>query len=90
MAITDVALVTSLCGPSLEATSQISRPPLPRLLETFSVARPLRLRGRLLLSILARIVVSFGFGYRPPIEWWALQGLNLRPLPCRGSALPLS
>ena len=23
-------------------------------------------------------------------EWWARQGLNLRPLPCEGSALPLS
>ena len=23
-------------------------------------------------------------------EWWAMQGLNLRPLPCEGSALPLS
>ncbi len=22
--------------------------------------------------------------------WWALQDLNLRPLPCQGSALPLS
>ena len=22
--------------------------------------------------------------------WWAVQGLNLRPLPCEGSALPLS
>lgn len=22
--------------------------------------------------------------------WWAMQGLNLRPLPCEGSALPLS
>jgi hypothetical protein len=24
------------------------------------------------------------------ILWWAVQGLNLRPLPCEGSALPLS
>ena len=24
------------------------------------------------------------------LEWWAVQGLNLRPLPCEGSALPLS
>ena len=23
-------------------------------------------------------------------RWWAMQGLNLRPLPCEGSALPLS
>jgi hypothetical protein len=23
-------------------------------------------------------------------KWWAMQGLNLRPLPCEGSALPLS
>ena len=23
-------------------------------------------------------------------KWWALQGLNLRPLPCEGNALPLS
>lgn len=23
-------------------------------------------------------------------KWWAWQGLNLRPLPCQGSALPLS
>ena len=23
-------------------------------------------------------------------NWWALQGLNLRPLPCEGNALPLS
>src|SRR6185369_1422406 len=23
-------------------------------------------------------------------RWWARQGLNLRPLPCEGSALPLS
>jgi len=23
-------------------------------------------------------------------KWCALQGLNLRPLPCEGSALPLS
>ena len=23
-------------------------------------------------------------------RWWALQGSNLRPLPCEGSALPLS
>src|SRR5262249_17667949 len=22
--------------------------------------------------------------------WWALEGLNLRPLPCEGNALPLS
>ena len=22
--------------------------------------------------------------------WWVVQGLNLRPLPCEGSALPLS
>jgi hypothetical protein len=22
--------------------------------------------------------------------WWAMQGSNLRPLPCEGSALPLS
>jgi hypothetical protein len=22
--------------------------------------------------------------------WWVMQGLNLRPLPCEGSALPLS
>ena len=26
----------------------------------------------------------------PNLEWYALQGLNLRPLPCEGSALPLS
>ena len=24
------------------------------------------------------------------ILWWAVQGSNLRPLPCEGSALPLS
>jgi hypothetical protein len=24
------------------------------------------------------------------ICWWAAQGSNLRPLPCEGSALPLS
>jgi hypothetical protein len=24
------------------------------------------------------------------ILWWALEDLNLRPLPCQGSALPLS
>ena len=24
------------------------------------------------------------------IEWWVRQDLNLWPLPCRGSALPLS
>ena len=24
------------------------------------------------------------------ISWWALQDSNLRPLPCEGSALPLS
>ncbi len=24
------------------------------------------------------------------VLWWAMQGLNLRPLPCEGSALPLS
>ena len=24
------------------------------------------------------------------ISWWVMQGLNLRPLPCEGSALPLS
>jgi hypothetical protein len=24
------------------------------------------------------------------LQWWALQGLNLRPLPCEGNALPLS
>src|SRR5215472_15830697 len=24
------------------------------------------------------------------LSWWALQGLNLRPLPCEGNALPLS
>jgi hypothetical protein len=23
-------------------------------------------------------------------KWWAMQDLNLRPLPCQGSALPLS
>jgi len=23
-------------------------------------------------------------------NWWVMQGLNLRPLPCEGSALPLS
>ena len=23
-------------------------------------------------------------------RWWAVQGSNLRPLPCEGSALPLS
>ena len=23
-------------------------------------------------------------------DWWVMQGLNLRPLPCEGSALPLS
>jgi len=22
------------------------------------------------------------------LKWWALQGLNLRPLPCEGNALP--
>ena len=32
---------------------------------------------------------------RQPVDifrncWWAVQGLNLRPLPCEGSALPLS
>ena len=26
----------------------------------------------------------------PCFLWWAMQGLNLRPLPCEGSALPLS
>ena len=26
----------------------------------------------------------------PCFKWWAMQGLNLRPLPCEGSALPLS
>ena len=26
----------------------------------------------------------------PERDWWAMQGLNLRPLPCEGSALPLS
>ncbi len=24
------------------------------------------------------------------IVWWAVQGSNLRPLPCEGNALPLS
>jgi len=24
------------------------------------------------------------------ICWWAVQGSNLRPLPCEGNALPLS
>jgi hypothetical protein len=24
------------------------------------------------------------------LSWWAVQGSNLRPLPCEGSALPLS
>jgi hypothetical protein len=24
------------------------------------------------------------------LAWWAVQGSNLRPLPCEGSALPLS
>lgn len=23
-------------------------------------------------------------------KWWAVQGSNLRPLPCEGNALPLS
>jgi len=23
-------------------------------------------------------------------SWWAVQGSNLRPLPCEGNALPLS
>ncbi len=26
----------------------------------------------------------------PWVSWWALQDSNLRPLPCEGSALPLS
>ena len=26
----------------------------------------------------------------PNCSWWVMQGLNLRPLPCEGSALPLS
>jgi hypothetical protein len=29
-------------------------------------------------------------GHSHPGEWWALLGLNQRPLPCEGSALPLS
>jgi hypothetical protein len=27
---------------------------------------------------------------RDAAPWWAVQGSNLRPLPCEGSALPLS
>ncbi len=30
------------------------------------------------------------FGLFPQLMQWAMQGLNLRPLPCQGSALPLS
>jgi hypothetical protein len=29
--------------------------------------------------------VAFSFA-----TWWAVQGSNLRPLPCEGNALPLS
>jgi hypothetical protein len=31
-------------------------------------------------------------GARPAFSsfWWAVQGSNLRPLPCEGNALPLS
>jgi hypothetical protein len=32
----------------------------------------------------AQVIDLFG------IFWWAVQGSNLRPLPCEGSALPLS
>jgi hypothetical protein len=28
--------------------------------------------------------------YANGMGWWAMQGSNLRPLPCEGSALPLS
>lgn len=33
---------------------------------------------------------DFIFGGSAGSEWWAVQGLNLRPLPCESSALPLS
>ena len=31
-----------------------------------------------------------GGGANRCFYWWAVQGSNLRPLPCEGSALPLS
>jgi hypothetical protein len=34
--------------------------------------------------------VTMGYDLSKPGEWCALQGLNLRPLPCEGNALPLS
>jgi len=34
--------------------------------------------------------VTIGHDLSKPGEWCALQGLNLRPLPCEGNALPLS
>ncbi len=29
-----------------------------------------------------------GPAVKPAVQWWAVQGLNLRPLPCEESALP--
>jgi hypothetical protein len=29
-------------------------------------------------------------GFFRHLNWWAVQGSNLRPLPCEGNALPLS
>ena len=38
--------------------------------------------------LLAAVVVLLLSCRCAAVKWWAVQGLNLRPLPCEGSALP--
>ena len=49
--------------------------------------------GQISLCLLLVVLLVFHFDLNETlvnIEWCALQDLNLRPLPCEGSALPLS
>ena len=54
----------------------------PRALDGNRVARHFRRRYAQVKTGLCRLAASK--------KWWAMLGLNQRPLPCEGSALPLS
>ena len=54
-----------------------------------AITAPVDLRDKARLSVKTKNP-ALGRIRRTSFDWWAVQGSNLRPLPCEGNALPLS
>lgn len=91
----DMDAFCSAMRKSLQAENVQFAKPYVRLFVERIVVSDTEVRVRGSKNVLAAAAQEGDDGEIPSVpsfvrEWWALQGSNLRPLPCRGSALPLS